>query len=100
MKFGWLFLAGVVAVALANPADARPRKHKKARAVAAQCVDGAKPFSWNFLLPGNARPDANGCAPPVYANGSRTSYVGQDPDPNIRAGLRRDPRTGYSADGN
>jgi hypothetical protein len=48
----------------------------------------------SFIAPGNTGPQPNGCAPPVYAYGK---YVGQDPDPNIRLQLLRDPATGYSA---
>ena len=51
-------------------------------------------FFLEFLLPGHPGPQPNGCAPPVYAYGK---YIGQDPDPNIRFQLLRDPATGYSA---
>jgi hypothetical protein len=77
---------GVIA---ADPALARVKS--KARA---HCVDQPYSFSWSFLLPGHPGPQPNGCAPPVYAYGK---YIGQDPDPNIRFQLLRDPATGYSA---
>lgn len=89
MKFGWIIVAlAVFALLAADDAEARARKAKR------QCVDGPKPFSWNFLLPGGGyEPRPNGCAPAVYEYGR---YIGQDPDPNIRLQLKRDPRTGYS----
>ncbi|HZT25506.1 MAG TPA: hypothetical protein VFA57_07365 [Pseudolabrys sp.] len=87
-----VIVAGAVALALAavNPALAR----SKHRGPAARCVDRPYEFSWRSLLPGQPAPQPNGCAPPVYQYGQ---YVGQDPDPNIRFQLRRDPGTGYSA---
>ena len=39
-------------------------------------------------------PQANGCALAVHVNGK---FIGQDPDPNIRHQLLREPGTGYSA---
>jgi len=57
-----------------------------------QCADRPQEFSWNFLIPGQRVPYPNGCAPPVYNYGR---YIGQDPDPNIRQQLMRDPATGY-----
>ncbi len=75
-----------------DPALARS-KHKAA------CADQPVPSVMNSLgrylfVPTNQAPQPNGCAPPVYAYGK---YVGQDPDPNIRFQLMRDPATGYSA---
>jgi hypothetical protein len=58
-----------------------------------QCADGPQQFSWSFLLPGQREPRPNGCAPAVYNYGR---YIGQDPDPNIRLQLMRDPATGYA----
>jgi hypothetical protein len=93
MKIRWLVIAcaglafaglGVIA---ADPALARGR-HK----VTPHCVDRPYHFSWEKLLFGT-RPGPNGCAPPVYFGGI---YVGQDPDPNIRFQLKRDPETGYT----
>ncbi len=46
-------------------------------------------FSWNKLFFGGA-PQPNGCTPPVYEYGK---YVGQDPDPNIRAQASAATRT-------
>ena len=90
MKFrrDTIVLAALVAL-VAEPALARVKSNPHAR-----CVDRPDSFSWNFLLPGHPEPQPNGCAPPVYAYGK---YIGQDPDPNIRFQLLRDPATGYSA---
>jgi hypothetical protein len=91
MKFGWIVVVAAFIAALgviaADPALARA-KHKTAR----HCVDRAHEFSWDFVLPGAPGPQPNGCSPAVYEYGR---YVGQDPDPNIRFQLRRDPTTGY-----
>ena len=58
------------------------------------CIDQTASFSlWGLLF--NPHPQPNGCAPPVFVNGE---YVGQDPDPNIRFQLRRDPSSGYAYD--
>lgn len=95
MKVRWLIVAvAALGVVAADAAVAKPRK-AKAPPRAAACVDQARPFSWDFLLPGNHGPQPNGCAPPVYQYGR---YIGQDPDPNIRLQLMRDPGTGYSGD--
>lgn len=76
------------AVLAADPALART-KHK----APVHCIERPQTFSWSGILL-NPRPQPNGCAPPVYAPGN--NYVGQDPDPNIRFQLLRDPQTGYS----
>lgn len=91
MKMRWLVLgiSGLAAAGLvaAEPADARPRK--KARIV---CADRPAPFSWRGLVY-NTKPRPNGCAPAVIEYGE---FIGQDPDPNVRAALRRDPNAGYT----
>jgi hypothetical protein len=92
MKLAWLVIA-VAAVTAATPASART-KHPRHHPVARQCVDRPYEFSWLGVLT-NPKPEPNGCAPPVYQYGR---YIGQDPDPNIRFQLRRDPATGYSGD--
>jgi hypothetical protein len=94
MKFRAILAAGVVlaaglSVIAAAPALARA-KHKVQR----QCIDRPHEFSWRGLFWSPA-PQPNGCAPAVYAQGR---FVGQDPDPNIRFQLHRDPRTGYYSD--
>jgi hypothetical protein len=96
MKFVWLVIAiAALALAAADTASARA-KHHRHRAYRAHCSDQAVRFSWDSLLPGGGRaPAPNGCAPPVYQYGR---FVGQDPDPNIRFQLRRDPATGYTSD--
>ena len=95
MQFGRLMIAflalGVVVTALsAEPASARSKRYK----TPPQCVDrgGYGPTFEGFFF--NAKPQPNGCAPPVYQYGQ---YVGQDPDPFIRLMLKRDPDTGYTA---
>jgi hypothetical protein len=91
MKLAWLLIA-VAALTAATPASART-KHPRQRAPP-QCADRPYEFSWLGVL-SNPKPEPNGCAPPVYQYGR---YIGQDPDPNIRLQLRRDPATGYSGD--
>ena len=93
MKLRWLVLgfSGLaVASLVAAPADAAPRKRYKAQR--AVCADTPAPFSWRGLV-FNGKPRPNGCAPAVIEHGE---FIGQDPDPNIRAALRRDPNTGYT----
>jgi len=93
MKFDWLVIAvAALAVAAADPALARAKHPRQQQSYRAHCVDRPVQFSWLGLLT-NTKPQPNGCAPPVYAYGQ---YIGQDPDPNIRFQLRRDPATGYS----
>ena len=94
MKFRAIIAAGVVLAAglsfvAADPALARAKHHKVQR----HCVDRPYQFSWSRLLLSPA-PQPNGCAPAVYVDGR---YIGQDPDPNIRFQLQRDPDTGYYA---
>jgi hypothetical protein len=81
-------LFAALVIAAADPALARTKSRTRP-----QCVDRPQEFSWNFLIPGQRAPQPNGCAPPVYNYGR---YIGQDPDPNIRLLLMRDPATGYS----
>ncbi len=87
MKLRWLAVGMLgLAVVAADPALARVR-HKAKLHCAPQRVE----FSWHNLLFGPA-PQPNGCSPPVFEYGR---FVGQDPDPNIRFQLRRNPNTGY-----
>ena len=91
MKTGWLAVAfAATALLAADPALARAR-HKPAPPP--QCVDRPIEFSWLGILT-NPRPTANGCAPVVNEFGQ---YIGQDPDPNIRFQLQRQPQTGYES---
>ena len=85
--FSGLAMAGLVAT---DPADAASRKRYKAQR--AVCADIPAPFSWRGVW-FNGKPRPNGCAPAVIEHGE---YIGQDPDPNVRAALRRDPNTGYT----
>lgn len=77
-----LGLALVAAFASAVPAHAKVRKHKNV-AHAAPTV-AVKPGYWGTnLVP----------AGPLYFSGV---YLGDDPDPNIRFQLMRQPETGYT----
>jgi hypothetical protein len=90
MKFVWFAIAAAaVSVATAGSVSARAKHSPPQRT---QCADQPYQFSWGFLLPGQPAPQPNGCAPPVY---QYNRYIGQDPDPNIRFQLNRDPATGY-----
>jgi hypothetical protein len=81
-----IVLAALVMFAAA-PADARVRHKQRAH-----CNDRAAEITvYGFF--NNPKPQPNGCAQPVYSYGE---YVGQDPDPNVRLNLLRDPVTGYS----
>jgi hypothetical protein len=90
MKIGWLLiaLAGLGMIA-ADPALARVKKKTH---VTPQCVDRPEQFSIGGLFL-NPKPQPNGCAPPVYQYGQ---YIGQDPDANIRAYMKKDVSTGYA----
>lgn len=77
--------AALTVVLSAGAAEARVKHAKR------NCVEQPHTFSWNFLFPGGPQPQANGCSPAVYRYGK---YIGQDPDPNIRFQLQRDPATG------
>lgn len=85
--FSGLAMAGLVAT---DPADAASRKRYKAQRLV--CADSSPPFTWRGVW-FNGKPRPNGCAPAVFEHGQ---YIGQDPDPRMRAALRRDPNSGYS----
>ena len=89
MKIGWLVLASAALALASNPALARKHHHRVA--VRPRCADQPYAFSWGGVLT-NGAPQPNGCAPAIYQYGY---YIGQDPDPNIRSQLLRDPATGY-----
>ena len=94
MQLRWITIAlAALTVAAAHPAEAGKAHHGKRHAKIAtmQCRDTARPFSWSFLWDFDREPRWNGCSPPVYDGGR---FVGQDPDPNVRLMLRRDPNTG------
>ena len=82
-------LSAALVIVAADPALARTKSKSRP-----QCADRPQDFSWNFLIPGQPAPQPNGCAPPVYNYGR---YIGQDPDPNIRLQLMRDPANGIFA---
>lgn len=87
-------LAAMLAVAMADPAAARTKydgKRHPARVV--QCRDDGRTTPWTHSWWNRTAPRWNGCSPPVYSGGM---FIGQDPDPNIRHGLQRDPDTGYT----
>ncbi len=91
MKFTSILTAGAMlltglALVAAEPALAAAKK--KAQPA---CAAHAQTFSWGGIFT-NPPPQPNGCAPPVYAYGK---FIGQDPDPNIRFQLQRDPDSGY-----
>ena len=91
MKSSWFAIAVAAAsVITAGSAFAEARHRRPQRA---HCIDQPYQFSLRFLLPGQPAPQPNGCAPPVH---QYNRYIGQDPDPNIRFQLQRDPSTGYA----
>jgi hypothetical protein len=87
MKFVRLAIA-IVALSFGS-ADVAFARAKPAR----PCADQRQQFSWGFLLPGQPAPQPNGCSPAVH---QYNRLIGQDPDPNIRFQLKRDPATGYA----
>lgn len=87
MQLRWLVaVTAVIGFISMDPALARPRKAKPV------CVDPPQTFSLGKLIFGT-KPQPNGCSPAVYQYGQ---FIGQDPDPNIRAYMLKDPSTGYS----
>jgi len=84
-------LTGVLALAAADPALARTKQHHAK--VKPACEDRYVTFSWDFIWTLRPDPQPNGCAPAVHDAGR---YLGQDPDPNIRHQLRRDPEEYYT----
>jgi len=77
-----------LAVAVA-PAMAATKHHGKRKPARIACDDRPTRFSWDFLWSTGNPPAPNGCAPAVYS-GNR--FIGQDPDPNVRLELRRNPQ--------
>jgi hypothetical protein len=91
MKSNTLVLAlAALAVAL-TPAVAATKHHGKRNPARIVCEDRPYQFSWDFLWSTGNPPAPNGCAPAVYL-GDR--FIGQDPDPNVRLELRRNPIEG------
>jgi hypothetical protein len=78
-------VAAVALALVATPALAQKSRHR----VPVGCVDARSQFNLvEMIFSTGPEPQANGCAPAVY-NGGR--FVGQDPDPNVRLQLQRDP---------
>jgi hypothetical protein len=94
MKFRSLVIlaAPVLGAAIFCAGSAQARHNAWVRKTPIHCVDPPTHFSLQKLLLGE-KPQPNGCAPPVYQG---AEYIGQDPDPNIRFQLLRDPDTGYT----
>lgn len=94
MNMRWLMIGiatlGLAGLIAAEPAEAARKKSYKAQRMV--CADSPAQFSWRGVW-FNGKPQPNGCAPAVFHGGE---YIGQDPDPNVRAALRRDPNTGYT----
>ena len=74
MKFPIFVVALVASVALAAPADAASKKHKKAAHRTGASAVQSRPASNSY---------------DVYVG---NDLVGRDPDPNIRSYMMRDPR--------
>ena len=89
MKSALIAIAAML-VALAG-ASAAPKHHGKRPVAATPCVERPTRFDWDFLWSEGNVPRANGCAPAVYQNGK---FIGQDPDPNVRLELSRNPAEG------
>ena len=84
LSFKLLALVLISAFALALPADAKTRKHKKTT-VASQTTYGPQ-WGTNLVRPG-----------PLYFSGV---YLGNDPDPNIRFQIMRDITGRFGGDSN
>ena len=91
MKFALAAIALATMAITLVPAAASTKHHGKRHAAHFKCVDRPYQFSWDFLWSSGNAPRWNGCAPPVY-EGDR--FIGQDPDPNVRIELRRNPVEG------
>ena len=94
MKWRWLAMAALVLVGggLVATDPALARKGNKAHVKRPLCHDQVGGPTWRGIW-FNEEPRPNGCSPAVFENGR---YIGQDPDPNIRFQLMRQPETGYT----
>jgi hypothetical protein len=94
MNWRWLAIVAtglaMLGASAAEPAFAA--KAKKAKVVKLRCQDNYGGPTWRGIW-FNGEPQPNGCSPPVFVDGR---YIGQDPDPNIRFQLMRQPETGYT----
>lgn len=94
MKNLWLvFAIAALGVIVADPALARTKQRTKPRCADQQVQFSGDGFGRYLFIPTDRAPQPNGCSPAVHNYGK---FVGQDPDPNIRFQLNRDPATGYS----
>lgn len=89
-------IAAVILVLVVSPVLAQAPRHRAHPQ--AGCVNNWPQRSVLEILFSSApEPQANGCAPAVYEGGR---FIGQDPDPNVRLQLRRDPENeGYHLGG-
>jgi hypothetical protein len=95
MKSKWIVLAAVASAMVLSFAAADPALARKAKPARSACADRPvqlNNYTFHDFIFGRPAPQPNGCSPAVYQYGK---FVGQDPDPNIRAQLSRDPYTGY-----
>jgi hypothetical protein len=95
MNFRWHFTLWIgIACAIATVSAADIALARGRQVLPSHCLKPSKAieFSWEKLWFA-PKPRPNGCAPPVFVSGE---YIGQDPDPNVRFQLSRDPETGYT----
>jgi hypothetical protein len=91
MTVKWIVvLFATLAIAGADSSAAHTKHAKKPRCVAQPVA--AYPSLGTLLFGYRPAPQPNGCSPPTYENGR---FLGQDPDPNIRFQLQRDPDESY-----
>ncbi|MFA6267034.1 MAG: hypothetical protein WC670_15125 [Pseudolabrys sp.] len=94
MNWRWLAIVatGLAVIGVATSEPALARKGNKAKIAKTRCVDqiGGPTLRGIWF---NTEPRPNGCSPAVYEYGR---FIGQDPDPNIRIQLLRQPETGYT----
>jgi hypothetical protein len=78
-------IAAAILAIVATPALAQKTRHR----APVHCAPVSNHFSLtDMIFSTGPAPQANGCAPAVYDGGR---FVGQDPDPNVRLELRRNP---------
>jgi hypothetical protein len=88
MKSGWIAIAVAGMAVVVGAADAKQRAKNRCVNPPPASLDSAL---HNMFALGLPEPVPNGCSPAVY---QYNKYIGQDPDPNIRFQLMRDPATG------
>ncbi len=94
MNWRWMAMAAMVLVGggLLATEPALARKGNKAHVKRTVCQDQVGGPTWRGIW-FNTEPRPNGCSPAVHQYGR---FIGQDPDPNIRFQLMRQPETGYT----